>query len=180
MTDTPPFVPPKLSRGLKKPPMNSSGSSEHIEPNSFNFSPQAAKEALVPPPTQILSFLFLGSQGNAASTKVLNQHSITRVLSLKERHTAAEHTSSQYTLLAVPMSDHGDTEISEVLPECFEFIDQSKSMSTVCLVHWYEFTLILFFLFYRDVAQHFVFETSFTTQLIVFKFSLKKISFLYF
>jgi dual specificity MAP kinase phosphatase len=88
------------------------------------------------PPSLILPFLYLGSQYNAASKKQLNELRVNRILDLKERQTGNE-TLHELPYLAVPMSDHGDTSISEILPDCFKFIEDAKSSTEIALVHWY-------------------------------------------
>jgi hypothetical protein len=150
------FTKPPLKRGLKKPPgadadaESSAGTSGMGSLSSF--LPQDAKSAFNSPPSQILSFIYLGSQYNAASKKQLVQLSIKRILDLKERHVASDMT--EMTVHAVPMSDHGDTAITEILPECFEFIEQARTNNESVLVHWYasfsfSFSLLLLLLTYH-------------------------------
>lgn len=157
------FKKPPLKRGLKKPP-GSGGSSAPDDngpgngdgPGSSgtgnggngmasllslgsmaNFSPRDAKQAFNTPASQILPGVYLGSQANAASTKQLTLLGATRVLDLKERSVSGESTTSDMIVHAVPMSDHGDTSIGEILAECFEFIQTARNDKHIILVHWY-------------------------------------------
>lgn len=129
------FSKPPLKRALKKPP----GADAEPEPQSSlgSFSPLDAKQAFNSPPSLILPFLYLGSQFNAASKKQLSQLQIKRILDLKERH--VESDMADVIVHAVPMSDHGDTSISEILPDCFQFIEESRTNRDNVLVHWYVF-----------------------------------------
>lgn len=137
--DIKPFVKPPLKRGLKKPPgaenKDDEASSSGSSGSSTNFLPADAKQAFNSPPSLILPFLYLGSQYNAASKKQITQLQIKRILDLKERQTGTD--IPEVVTLTVPMSDHGDTAITEVLPECFRFIEDSKSQNDILLVHWY-------------------------------------------
>lgn len=137
--DTKSFSKPPLKRGLKKPP----GASEAPEPvdeqpqgsqmSIGSFSPLDAKQAFNTPPSKILEHLYLGSQYNAASKKQLGSLEVKRVLDLKERHVTTD--DPDLNVRAVPMSDHGDTTIVEILPECFKFIEDAKSNEEIILVH---------------------------------------------
>lgn len=154
------FKKPPLKRGLKKPPGaggaddgggndNGPGSNTGggVGPSAIsllssggslaNFSPRDAKHAFQTPPSLILPGIFLGSQANAASSKQLSLLGATRVLDLKERHASADSTIPDMIVHSVPMSDHGDTSISEILGECFEFIQNARNEKCVILVHWY-------------------------------------------
>lgn len=151
------FKKPPLKRGLKKPPGHGglSGGAEEDGSSSIgstigsgvtslnssgsiaNFSPKDAKQAFSTPASQILPGVFLGSQANAASSKQLGLLGATRVLDLKERHGAGESPVPTVVVHAVPMSDHGDTSINEILAECFEFIQSARNEKNIILVHWY-------------------------------------------
>lgn len=135
--DTKSFSKPPLKRGLKKPP-GASASPEPVEEQPqgsqlITFSPLDAKQAFNTPPSKILDHLYLGSQYNAASKKQLGQLEVKRVLDLKERHVTTD--DPDLDVRAVPMSDHGDTAITEILPECFRFIEEAKSNGEIILVH---------------------------------------------
>lgn len=132
-TSSAPFVRPALKRGLKRPPGHEQGTEEPAS-TSTSFSPAEAKMAFNTPPSLILPFLYLGSQYNAASKKQLNELRVNRILDLKERQTGNE-TLHELPYLAVPMSDQGDTSISEILPDCFKFIEDAKSSTEIALVH---------------------------------------------
>lgn len=155
------FKKPPLKRGLKKPPGaggpsgtddNSDGPGSNAGgagPSAIsllssngslaNFSPRDAKHAFQTPPSLILPGIFLGSQANAASSKQLSLLNATRVLDLKERHASGDSTIPDMIVHSVPMSDHGDTSIVEILTECFEFIQNARNDKNVILVHWYAF-----------------------------------------
>lgn len=127
------FSKPPLKRGLKKPPGAETRTEPPAETSHATFSPLDAKQAFNSPPSLVLPRLYLGSQFNAASKKQLAQLQITKILDLKDRHVSTD--VANITVLAVPMSDLGDTIIVDVLNECFEFIDQARESQENILVH---------------------------------------------
>lgn len=127
-----PMKKPPLIKTLKVPPPNT------VDSNSDNSFPQKAMTVFKTPPSLILPHIYLGSQANAASKKQLLELNIKRILSLKETNTISENTGD-FKIISVPMSDQGDTLITEVIPECFNFLDEAKSKKEITLVHWYVF-----------------------------------------
>lgn len=84
-------------------------------------------------PSVILPYLLLGTTYHARNDALISRLGISHILNVKESARYPEQASYRY--LHVPLSDYGDTELDEVLPQCFAFIDEAKNTGGKVLVH---------------------------------------------
>ena len=84
-------------------------------------------------PSQILSYLYLGSMQDAAKHSLLKELGIAHVLNVMS--SCAASAPSGIKCLHVPMSDYGDTPLAEVAEECASFISQARQKGEKALVH---------------------------------------------
>ncbi len=84
-------------------------------------------------PSEILSYLFLGSRNDALRFKRLQELQITHILSVMNSASYADQ--ALFRFLHVPLSDFGDTPLIEVWEQCFSFIDEAKKNDGKVLVH---------------------------------------------
>ncbi|XP_049849113.1 dual specificity protein phosphatase 5-like [Schistocerca gregaria] len=85
------------------------------------------------PASQVLPFLYVGSQANAADKKLLRSLKIEKLLCVKEMNYAPDPEGID--LMFIPMSDDGSTSLDSVLSQCFDFIKKSRELEKGLLVY---------------------------------------------
>jgi protein-tyrosine phosphatase len=125
---------PKDSATKDSPKENSTESKEDLdEQDDEGDEEEEEAKALFHIPSEIMTYLFLGSYRHSVNRSYLLEKKIVHILCVAED--AKPVNPKQYRFLHVPISDFGDTVLVDVLPECFEFIDEAKKKGRAVLVH---------------------------------------------
>ena len=85
-------------------------------------------------PAELFDFLFIGSIGAGLNKQRLLEIGITHVLVVAD--TVKPPHPNFFTYSAVHLSDQGESDLLQVLPTCFDFIDQARAAGGKVLVHW--------------------------------------------
>lgn len=82
-------------------------------------------------PTDIYPYLFIGSQWEAREAALI--HTPVRfILDLRGGNIASAPGFKKHIC---PLSDYGTQNLSEVLPECFAFIEEARAAGSAVVVH---------------------------------------------
>ncbi len=84
-------------------------------------------------PSQILPFLYLGGYLDARDADSMQRLEIRRILNVSESFRASDAGGFEYA--HVPISDYGNTDLSTLLDQCYQFIDAAKASNQNILVH---------------------------------------------
>jgi len=81
--------------------------------------------------------ILLGSAAGAGNTRLLEENKIRYILNVSDRvrFRRIADKDSEIKIHFVPISDFGDTELGEVLEECFAIIDEARNSKQNILVH---------------------------------------------
>lgn len=74
--------------------------------------------------SEVLPYLFIGSYGAAENLEYLREHGITHAVCLIEQQPESMVALSN---LCLPMSDHGDSDLSLLLAEVLPFIESARA-----------------------------------------------------
>jgi len=83
--------------------------------------------------SQILSFLFVGSQASARNKNLLSEHNINHILTVSESIRFIENASFQQ--FHFPLSDFGESSLVSVIDQCSEVINAAKVRNEKFLIH---------------------------------------------
>jgi protein-tyrosine phosphatase len=73
--------------------------------------------------SEVLPYLYIGSYGAAENAEYLKEQNITHLVCLLEEYPG---TMASHPNLCIPMSDHGESDIRQVLADVAPFIDGVK------------------------------------------------------
>jgi len=85
------------------------------------------------PPSQVLDYLYCGNLYNAYNKKQLGELKIEYILSLRSER--GRINEKDYRYLHCPLDDFGQSDLSKIWMECFDFISEAKSNQKNILVH---------------------------------------------
>lgn len=84
-------------------------------------------------PVRVLDRLLLGSYECALDREILEVFTIRRILNVAD--VLLPGGSSETLHLHVPLSDHGDSDLATVIPQCSKLIDEGRDVGHTVLVH---------------------------------------------
>ena len=84
-------------------------------------------------PAQILPFLYLGSEYHATNTEWLNKCGIEAILNVSNRYPEIDETQFEYKHF--PVRDSGDSDITSIFNDSFDFINNVRESGRKLLVH---------------------------------------------
>lgn len=85
-------------------------------------------------PTQLLSFVYVGSQTDACDADVIRRHGITHVLNVSANCPQSEHVD-QENFMRVPVNDGYADKLLPHFKQAFQFLDNVRRSNGRCLVH---------------------------------------------
>jgi hypothetical protein len=84
-------------------------------------------------PSEVIEGLYIGSIGAAMSKTNLKNTGITHILCVAD--SISPIFQDEFTYKVIKILDSPDVEITNILDECFEFIDSARNQGKI-LVHW--------------------------------------------
>lgn len=83
--------------------------------------------------SKILDFLFLGRNVDSIQERETHSLGVTHILNVKE--SAKFYDSDEITTLHVPLSDYGESDLTNAFEKCLPFIESVKNSHGKILVH---------------------------------------------
>ncbi|PAA66250.1 hypothetical protein BOX15_Mlig006006g1 [Macrostomum lignano] len=85
-------------------------------------------------PTQLLSFVYVGSQSDACDADVMRRHGITHVLNVSANCVQSQHVP-EAAFMRVPVNDGYSDKLLPHFKLAFQFLDNVRKSNGRCLVH---------------------------------------------